>query len=105
MDSSFYTGIGVAFKKKIIVIFDDSLYFPKDLNKINDEIINYKNFWKIYQYNYVLKKKEEDILLMFPILRDKFLTYEDYINSQIKYKNIIEKEEIVGIAKYFVSKK
>lgn len=27
---------------------------------------------------------------MFPILRDKFLTYEDYINTQKEYKKIIE---------------
>lgn len=93
MISLFFTGIGVAFKKKVIIIFDDNLYFPKDLDKINDEIVNYKSFWNIYQYNYILKKKEEDIILTFPILRDKFLTYEDYIDSQIKYKTIIEKEK------------
>lgn len=104
-DSLFFTGIGVAFKKKIIIIFDDNLYFPKDLDKINDEIVNYKSFWNIYQYNYILKKKEEDIILTFPILRDKFLTYEDYIDSQIKYKTIIEKDEkIRGIERFFKNK-
>lgn len=97
--------MGVAFKKKIIIIFDDNLYFPKDLDKINDEIVNYKSFWSIYQYNYILKKKEEDIILTFPILRDKFLTYEDYIDSQIKYKTIIETDEKKrGIERFFKNK-
>lgn len=26
---------------------------------------------------------------MFPILRDKFLTYEDYVNAQKEYKRIM----------------
>lgn len=60
---------------------------------IKKEIIKYNEFWYIYQYNYILKKEEEDILLMFPILRDKFLTYEDYMDSQKEYKKIMTYNE------------
>lgn len=88
--SLFEAGIGLSLNKKIIIIFDDNLKFPQDVNIISNKIMNYKEIWYIYQYNYILKKEDEDILLMFPILRDKFLTYEDYINAQKEYKKIIE---------------
>lgn len=65
------------------------MYFPRDMKKINNKIVDYKKFLNIYQYNYILKKEEEDILLMFPIIRDKFFKYEDYINAQKEYKKVI----------------
>lgn len=89
IDSFFYAGMGMSLKKKLIIVFNDKLYFPKDIKKINNKIFNYKRFLNIYQYNYIFKKEEEDILLMFPIIRDKFLTYEDYINVQKEYNKLI----------------
>lgn len=88
--SLFEAGMGLSLEKKILIIFDDELIFPQDLNIIKNNSINYKEFWYIYQYNYILKKEEDDILLMFPIIRDKFLTYEDYIDAQKEYKKMME---------------
>lgn len=91
--SLFEAGMGLSLNKKVIIIFDDDLKFPQNINILNNKIMNYKDFWYIYQYSYILKKEDEDILLMFPILRDKFLTYEDYIDAQKEYKKIMYKNE------------
>lgn len=46
--SLFEAGIGLSLNKKIIIIFDDNLKFPQDVNIISNKIMNYKEIWYIY---------------------------------------------------------
>ncbi len=83
-------GIAVASGKRIIIIFDDKLEFNGDLIVDNLEYL-YKEFWYIWTYNNILREDEAYLLLLFPVIRDKFLDYEQYRFAMKYYSDIMVK--------------